>query len=265
MHFMKQIPNIFTLLNLLLGCLALVCLLQPGILITGNEYGQQLIDLPERMVWASVLIAAAAVVDFFDGLVARWMNATSEIGAQLDSLSDVVSFGVAPGMIAFQFLRYAFAQEPNGLEVSEWYLLPAFLIPMAGAYRLARFNVTGSNSKEFTGVPIPAIGIWFASFPLVGKFTSDEWQYQLIGNKWFWYGLIVAAAYLMVSRLPMLAFKFSKEAGDGKKMQYLLVLVAVSAVACWLLGWLGVTVGFIAYLVLSLLYKKNTHDLPGTN
>ena len=110
---MKQIPNIFTLLNLLLGCMALVCLLQPGITIQADEYAQNVVILPERMVWASCLIAAAAVVDFLDGMVARWMNATSEIGAQLDSLSDVVSFGVAPGMIAFQFLRYSFAQERN--------------------------------------------------------------------------------------------------------------------------------------------------------
>lgn len=262
---MKQIPNIFTLLNLLLGCLALVCLLQPGVLITTNEYGQHLVDLPERMVWASALIAAAAVVDFFDGLVARWMNATSAIGAQLDSLSDVVSFGVAPGMIAFQFLRYSFAQEPNGLDVPEWYLLPAFLIPMAGAYRLARFNTSGGSSKEFTGVPIPAIGIWFASFPLAAMFTSDAWQYNLIGNKWWWYGLILVASYLMVSRLPMLAFKFSGDAAARKKIQYLIVLVVITAVACWFLGWLGVTVGFIAYLVVSLLFKNNTHDLPGTS
>jgi CDP-diacylglycerol---serine O-phosphatidyltransferase len=262
---MKQIPNIFTLLNLLLGCMALICLLQPGITIQADEYAQNVVILPERMVWASCLIAAAAVVDFLDGMVARWMNATSEIGAQLDSLSDVVSFGVAPGMIAFQFLRYSFAQEPNGLDISEIWLLPAFLIPMAGAYRLARFNVSGGGSKEFTGVPIPAIGLWLASFPMVNKFTSSDWQFNLISNHWFWYGVILVASYLMVSRLPMLAFKFSGNQESRIKIRYLVALVAITAIACWMLGWLGVTVGFIAYLALSLLYKKNTHDLSGSN
>ena len=262
---MKQIPNIFTLLNLLLGCMALVCLLQPGITIQADEYAQNVVILPERMVWASCLIAAAAVVDFLDGMVARWMNATSEIGAQLDSLSDVVSFGVAPGMIAFQFLRYSFAQEPNGLDISEIWLLPAFLIPMAGAYRLARFNVSGGGSKEFTGVPIPAIGLWLASFPMVNKFTSSDWQFNLISNHWFWYGVILVASYLMVSRLPMLAFKFSGNQESRIKIRYLVALVAITAIACWMLGWLGVMVGFIAYLALSLLYKKNTHDLSGSN
>lgn len=260
---MKQIPNIFTLFNLLLGCLAIVFILQPGITITTNEYGEHPIFLPESLVWASCCIAAAAVVDFLDGWVARWMNATSEIGAQLDSLSDVVSFGVAPGMIVYQFLRYSFAMRPDGLDVAEYYLLPAFLIPLAGAYRLARFNVSVNQQDSFTGVPIPAVGIWIASFPCINQFTGSTWQFNLLHTVSFWYTIAILASWLMISKLPMLAFKFSGGKAQLSKMPYLLIVVIVSGVVAWFIGWMAVSVGFIAYVLLSLLYKKLNHDVSG--
>ncbi|NDA61965.1 MAG: CDP-diacylglycerol--serine O-phosphatidyltransferase [Chitinophagia bacterium] len=262
---MKQIPNIFTLLNLLLGCLAIVCILQPGIIITTNEYGEHPVFLPENIVWASCCIGAAAVVDFLDGWVARWMKATSEIGAQLDSLSDVVSFGVAPGMIVYQFLRYAYAMLPNGLDVAEYFLLPAFLIPIAGAYRLARFNVTVNQKDSFTGVPIPAVGIWIASFPLINQFTTSAWQFTLIHTVSFWYFISILSAWLMVSKLPMLALKFSGGNTQQPKIPYLLALAVISIISAWLMGWMAVSVGFIAYVLLSLLYKKLNHDVSGTD
>jgi CDP-diacylglycerol--serine O-phosphatidyltransferase len=100
---MKQIPNIFTLLNLFFGCMAIVAVLQNGIIIQVTADGQELLDIPEKIWMATLFIGIAAVVDFLDGFVARLFNATSEMGKQLDSLADVVSFGVAPGMIIYQF------------------------------------------------------------------------------------------------------------------------------------------------------------------
>src|SRR5205085_4445926 len=136
-----QIPNIFTLLNLVFGTLAIIFILQNGLTITTDENGSSLIILPEKIFLASVFIGCAAAIDFLDGFVARLLKASSEMGKQLDSLADVVSFGVAPGMIVYQFLRAAYAQDPGGLEVSMICLLPAFIIPCAGAYRLGRFNI----------------------------------------------------------------------------------------------------------------------------
>src|SRR5450432_2179648 len=107
---MKQIPNFFTLLNLVFGCLAIVCILQNGIAITADSNGTQLIDMPEKIWMASVFIGLAAVVDFLDGFIARLFNASSEMGKQLDSLADLVSFGVASAMILYQFLRMSFAR-----------------------------------------------------------------------------------------------------------------------------------------------------------
>ena len=132
-----------------------------------SDNGEMILMLPEKIYWASAFIGIAAVVDFLDGFVARLLKAGSEMGKQLDSLADVVSFGVAPAMIVYQFLRLSFAQQADGLEISMAWLLPAFIIPCAGAYRLARFNIDTETSTGFKGVPIPAVGLLIASLPLI--------------------------------------------------------------------------------------------------
>jgi CDP-diacylglycerol--serine O-phosphatidyltransferase len=123
----KQIPNLFTLMNLLFGCLSIVATMQHGLSIQYNPEGIQYLDIPEEIYWASFFIGLSALVDFFDGFVARWMDAVSEMGKQLDSLADVVSFGVAPSMIMFQFLRLSLSSGENGLNLPMLYLIPAFL------------------------------------------------------------------------------------------------------------------------------------------
>jgi len=115
---MKQIPNFFTLLNLAAGFIAIILCLQTGETILNQVDGEWRIYLPERIWWASICIGIAAVVDFLDGFVARLFKASSEMGKQLDSLADVVSFGVVPGLILYQLLRISFAQEPSGLDTS---------------------------------------------------------------------------------------------------------------------------------------------------
>ena len=153
----KQIPNIFTLLNLFLGCMAIVFALQTEtISIYVGEDLSSHYNIPERLSVAAYFIFAAAVIDFLDGFVARLLKASSEMGKQLDSLSDVVSFGVAPSVILYQLLKISFIKEESGLETSIAWLLPAFIVACAGAYRLARFNLDNSQSYGFKGVPIPA-------------------------------------------------------------------------------------------------------------
>src|SRR5882724_8932309 len=114
---MKQIPNVFTLLNLFFGCCAIVYTLQSGSVISTSAEGSLVIYLPEKIALASLFIGLAAVVDFLDGFVARLFKASSALGAQLDSLADVVSFGVAPGMIIYQFLRLGFQKEHDGMDI----------------------------------------------------------------------------------------------------------------------------------------------------
>lgn len=252
---MKQIPNIFTLLNLFFGCLAIVSIMQTGLTLSVDSNGENLVVIPEKIYMAGVFIGLAALVDFLDGFVARFLKASSELGKQLDSLADTVSFGVAPGLIAYQFLRLSFAQQPDGLDISIAWLLPAFVLPCAGAYRLARFNIDSSQSKGFKGVPVPAAGLLFASFPLVYWYSNNETIIGILLNKWFWYGAILLVSYLMVSRLPMLALKFN---GFSVKKMLPFIIIALIAIAGALsFGWLAVPLTFIAYVILSLLFKKH--------
>ncbi|MBI2275024.1 MAG: CDP-alcohol phosphatidyltransferase family protein [Bacteroidetes bacterium] len=251
---MKQIPNLFTLLNLLAGCLAIVCIMQAGVTISVDANGENLVVIPEKIWLASVFIGAAALVDFLDGFVARMLDVPSELGKQLDSLADTVSFGVAPGLIAYQFLRLCYAQQPDGLDISTAWLLPAFILPCAGAYRLARFNIDTSQSNGFKGVPIPAVGILFASFPLIYWYSGTDILINALLNKWFWYGAVLLCSYLMVSRLPMLALKFSGI--TTKKLVPFLILALVALASGLSFGWLAVPIAFIAYVILSLAFKQ---------
>jgi CDP-diacylglycerol--serine O-phosphatidyltransferase len=251
---MKQIPNLFTLLNLVFGCLAIICIMQTGLEITGSAAGEPIVEIPEKMQWASLFLALAAIIDFCDGFMARLLKVPSEMGKQLDSLADVVSFGVAPGLIVYQFLRLCLAQEPDGLDAPIAWLLPAFLIPCAGAYRLARFNIDTQQTYGFKGVPIPAAGLLFASFPLIYWNANDAWVITMMLNKWFWYGVALSVSYLMVSTLPMMALKFKNI--SIKKIAPFLIIAAIAVVGAILFGWLAVPLSFIAYVVLSLLFKQ---------
>ncbi len=251
---MKQIPNLFTLLNLIFGCLAIVVILQNGITIQYNPEGAQFIDIPEKIGMASLFIGLAGLVDFLDGFVARLFNASSEMGKQLDSLADVVSFGVAPSMIIYQFLRMSLAKEENGIEISFAWLLPAFFIAAAAAYRLAKFNIATNQRYGFKGMPTPAVGLLVASFPMIYWHADYESIVQLLVNKWFLYALIVFLCWLMMSNLSMMAFKFKNFSAKDNLSKIILLAIAIAAIL--LLHWMAVPVIFISYIILSLLFKN---------
>ena len=253
---MKQIPNLFTLLNLVCGCIAIVFTLQiQSVLINVNEDFSSSFSLPEQLTYASIFIFIAAIVDFLDGFVARLFNASSEMGKQLDSLADVVSFGVAPSMIIYQLLRFCYMQEESGLDTSVFLLFPAFLIACAGAYRLARFNLDTTQSYGFKGVPIPAVGILIASFPLALHYGSTLVNVNtLFINKWFLYGVILLTSWLMVSKLPMMAMKFKNLSVKNNLSKFILIIFSV--LAAIFLHWMAVPVIFIGYIILSLAFKN---------
>ena len=268
----KQLPNIFTLLNLFFGCIAIVYILQSGlmpvykqteqgfIVADVNDFGNQYVAIPEQIIKASLFIGLAAIVDFFDGFVARLLKSSSELGKQLDSLADVVSFGVAPAIIVYQFLRLSYAQQEDGLNVNTLWLLPAFIIPCAGAYRLARFNIDASQSSVFKGVPIPAAGLMLASLPLSYWFTHSVWQIRLLQNKWFWYAVILVVSYLMVSTLPMLALKFKRL--NLQSLLPFIVIAVIGIVAIIFLQWFAVPVIFAAYVIVSIIMLKTKPNKP---
>ena len=253
---MKQIPNLFTLLNLVFGCLAIIFILQTGeaiVYIEREGFISQ--NLPEKITWGAVCIFAAAVVDFLDGFIARLFKATSAMGKQLDSLADVVSFGAAPGMIMYQLLRISFAKEEGGLDISIAMLLPALLIPCAAAWRLAKFNIDEGQQYSFKGVPTPAIGLTIASLPLIIFYQQLGLQ-ELLLNQWLLYAIIIAVCFLMVSNLSMLGLKFKDFSVKNNLPKYILAGIAV--VAAIVLKWVAVPVILLAYVLVSLLFKNKT-------
>ena len=251
---MKHIPNLFTLLNLFFGCMAIVCILQNGITIIYSAEGTQYADMPERIWLASLFIGLAALVDFLDGFLARLMKQSSLLGKELDSLADVVSFGVAPGMIIYQFLRLAYMRQEDGADISMVWLLPALILPCAAAYRLAVFNLDTDQSKSFKGIPVPAVGLVVASFPLIYWTRDSDWVSNVLLNKWVLYAMILLLSYGMVSRIPILSLKFSGR--QDPQMFPRLILATVALISILLLHWLAAPVIFLFYIVLSLTFKN---------
>lgn len=232
---MRQIPNFLTLFNLLLGCLAI------------------LYSFYDKLYISSFLIFAAAIIDFFDGYVARMLKATSEIGKQLDSLADVISFGAAPGFVLYHLLAATFQQQSNSLDLPIIYFLPAFLIPVFSAYRLAKFNVDEKQKDDFTGLPTPACAIFFASLPLL-VFANQYQITSVILSKLFLYISVALFSYLLVSPIKMFSLKFNSFNFSKNKIRYIFLLASLILVLT--LKWIGIPLTIISYILISIFSQK---------
>jgi CDP-diacylglycerol--serine O-phosphatidyltransferase len=234
------LPNFITLLNLLSGCLAIIYAFFSQLSI------------------AAVFIFAAGVFDFLDGMAARLTKSYSEIGKQLDSLSDVVSFGVAPSIIIFSYYQQAFKQcQPdfNFLNATFPQLLlfiSAFIIALFSSLRLAKFNIDERQSDSFIGVPTPANGFFIASLPFViAKFPVLA---PYIVSPYCLFPLTIILSFLLISEIPLISLKFKNLQFASNKMRYiflgasLLILLAFQIAAY--------PVIFILYIVLSLIERK---------
>ncbi|HYF30392.1 MAG TPA: CDP-alcohol phosphatidyltransferase family protein [Chitinophagaceae bacterium] len=256
---MKHIPNIFTLINLFLGCLAIVHALQLDVSFLYSMDQQPMTQSMQASLWmASIFIAAAAVIDFLDGFIARLLKASSEMGKQLDSLSDVVSFGVAPGIIVYQILRLALMQDTEAVETPIAWAYPAFLIPCFAAWRLAKFNIDTRQQYGFRGVPTPAVGLLIASFPIILLYNYYNGAInELLLSKWVLYLVIVLLCYLMVADIPILSLKFKDYTLRTNFTK--LVLVVLAVIAAFVLKWLAVPVIFVLYIILSLTTERKSN------
>ncbi len=260
---MKHLPNMLTLANLFFGCIAIAYILtaQPYTSLSVNSglptwswvYGA------EQMYLGAIFIGVAGICDLLDGFTARALKVYSPIGADLDSLADVVSFGVAPSMVMYKLLWDALMGEKNAMDVSMLDMSPAFAIACFAALRLARFNVTVTpgNKGYFTGMPTPAVGIFIASLPLITWFNPYGIG-QLLHNKWLLYGIIALVCWLMVSGVKF--FKLMPAKWSLATAWPQLVLVAVTVVSFLFLGVAAMLVAFLVYILLSLVYK--VPDLP---
>ena len=225
------IPNFVTLLNLFCGCAALVCIL----------------DL--QFITAFWFLFAAGWFDFADGLVARALNVSSEHGKELDSLADMVSFGVVPAMIYYVLLQLGTDPAPTAISWS-WYAAPALLVALFSALRLAKFNLDTRQSENFIGVATPTSTVYAVGLMLIVA-THPDWAAYVL-NPLVLYPSILLMSYLLVSEHPMFSFKMKGFGWAGNETRYIFAAVAICLLVFLWTSAFPFIVG--VYVLLNLAY-----------
>ena len=169
---MKHLPNFLTLCNLFCGCIAISYILNATPFLSEVNGAQYWISGTTQAYYGAIFIFIAAIFVFFDGMAARVLGVFSPIGKDLDSLADIVSFGVAPSMILMKMLWASWMSQPHAMDISILAMAPAFLLACFAALRLATFNQLESNSSYFVGMPVPSVGLLIASFPLINFYNT---------------------------------------------------------------------------------------------
>ena len=222
------VPNMITLGNLLCGC---------GAIVSSLVYGD--------FTLALIFVVASAVCDFFDGFTARLLRQYSDIGVQLDSLADMVSFGVAPSAIVYAFAAQATTHFALPAVVAECLVYVPFIMAAFSALRLAKFNIDETQHDSFEGLPTPANAIFCASFIYAvvtgGKSVELEWVALI--------SVIMSA--LLVSPVRMFSFKLKSLSWSANKLQY--IFLALCCVALLTLGIYSVPTIIVIYIVLSTI------------
>lgn len=257
MKLYKQIPNLLTLTNLLLGCIGILYAFDERYFVLGkNQEGiYQTLEISNRLFISGFCIFIAAVIDFFDGFVARALNAKSEMGKQLDSLADMVTFGVLPGIIYYQLLERSYFMETGALHTSKLLLLPAFIVTLAACWRLAKFNLDENQSDRFLGLPSPASAIFAASLPLI-YITNTLELGGLLVNKYVLYSLVFIFSYLMISSVPMFSLKIKSFKWKGNELLYTFLILSV-AIILWF-KWAGIASVILLYMIISFIQNLST-------
>jgi len=227
----KQIPNLFTSLNLFSGCIA-------SVMAFNGEY-----------LWVVVWILIAAVFDFLDGFMARLLKAYSAIGKELDSLADIISFGFAPALMIFRFISdHSVGLTPIAV-INPYIPYLAFLITVFSALRLAKFNVDERQTTSFIGFPTPPNALFWISYiygiavdGILGEISAPIIYVTLL--------LIFVFSFLLISEIPMFSLKTNKIALKGNELRYLLIVFIIIAVI--FTGVFGLAVGMLFYIGISL-------------
>ena len=232
---MKQhIPNLITLLNVFCGCVATV------------------FAVMNQLELAALFVFLGIFFDFFDGLAARVLNVQSELGLQLDSLADVITSGLVPGIVMFQLLDMSQSGGWNAFdnatfaEGSQISVLPffGFLITMASAYRLAKFNLDENQVSSFIGLPTPANALLILSFPLILLYHNNDALNSIILNQWFLIGMTVLSAYLLNSKIALFALKFKNWSFKDNALRYIFLIVSLALLVTMQFLAVPIIIGF---------------------
>jgi CDP-diacylglycerol--serine O-phosphatidyltransferase len=229
-----SLPNILTLINLFSGCVAVVFVF---------NYQVELVPY---------CVLVSLVADFLDGFAARFTKSQTDIGKQLDSLADVVSFGLVPGMVMFNLLfqKYESGQEVYSVTKMYLYSSPAFLIPLFAALRLAKFNIDTRQTDGFLGLATPAATIFVMGYLLVFLNNSFGLSPYIFDRK-ILYSIIVIISGLMVSEIPMFAFKFKSFKWKGNEVQFLFIILSVVLLATLKLAAISLII--VLYILVSAI------------
>lgn len=243
----KHVPQFITMLNILCGCIATV------------------FAVLNMLELAALFVFLGIVFDFFDGLAARLLDAQSELGIQLDSLADLITSGLVPGIVMFQLLAMSQTGGWNldlsgtsetlswtGFKIS---FLPffGFLITLASAYRLAKFNIDENQVTSFIGLPTPANALFILSLPLILLYQGNDYLNQIILNPWFLIIITVLSSYLLNSRIELFTLKFKNWSFKDNALRYIFVIV--SLVLLLTMKFLAVPAIVLFYIVSSMVYK----------
>jgi len=244
MTLKKHIPNLITLLNLFSGSIA--------VYFAANN----------NLELAAYFVLLGIFFDFFDGLAARLLKVQGELGKQLDSLADVVTSGVAPGIVMMQLLLKASKNKHWDFFIptnQETFIFSApFLIALIGlvitlgaAYRLAKFNLDERQTSSFIGLPTPAAALVVISFPLILVYSNSSFSNVLIGNIWFLIGLTLLLTYLMNAEIPLFSLKFKNF--SWKKDFIKIVFIVITILFIILIKFMAIPMIILVYVLLSLI------------
>lgn len=228
------IPNLLTLSNLACGLLAIVS-------IFGSDYKL-----------AAILMALSQIFDFFDGFAARLLKVHSELGKQLDSLADLVSFGVAPGFLVYKMFQMSYL---SGEPSPEFLAYLALLIPLFSALRLGKFNIDTRQADYFIGMPTPANALFWYALGLMGIYTDNETVQNIILHPFLLTALTVLTSFLLVAELPLMSLKVKSFKWSENKGRVFLILGIVLLLVLFRFRALAFIIPL--YLILSLIFRPN--------
>jgi CDP-diacylglycerol--serine O-phosphatidyltransferase len=203
---------------------------------------------------AGILVIIGIVFDFFDGFAARLLGISGELGKQLDSLADMVTSGVVPGVIMF----YLLSRNELGVEILVQPLAIANFIPFLGllltlgaGYRLAKFNIDTRQTNSFIGLPTPAMSLFVISLPLIIEYSEIEFVNNIINNVYFLIGVTVALTYFMNAELPLFSLKFKGYALKTNSVQYVFILISLFLILS--LNVISIPIIIILYILTSII------------
>lgn len=234
MNFQRHIPNAITLLNLFSGCIAL------------------LFAFEQNYLFAFYFVALGIFFDFFDGFFARMLNVSGELGKQLDSLADMVTSGVVPGLVMFLMMTNSSGADADSYVRYFPYL--GFIITLGSCVRLAKFNIDTRQTNSFIGLPTPANALFILSLPIVLQASDSLIILELLTDRWFLLGVTLFSAYILNAEIPLFSLKFKNFTFKENAIQ--IVFLFLSIVLLIALKHTGIPLIIILYVLMSAIYNR---------